>query len=153
MHLMDPWSPAPSLLPSQQHRHCPGTTGTARHYVLLIPTQLNTAYSCTLSQHNKATSTLELFLIPVIQRSDRTTALRSHFNFAFGSQYISGQLLVIWSHENWVLVQTIVQATLAGFSKKKNFFLRFTFIWDAYMSKKSTKNLTLQNDQKSNAWK
>lgn len=34
------------------------------------------------------------FFIVITQRSDKTTALRSNFSFALGSQYISGQLFV-----------------------------------------------------------
>lgn len=40
------------------------------------------------------------FFILIIQRSDKTIALRSNFNFAFGSQHMSGQLFVILSYKN-----------------------------------------------------
>lgn len=48
------------------------------------------------------------FFIVIIQRSDKTTGLRSNFSFALGSQYISGQLFVTLSHKNKVLFQTSV---------------------------------------------
>lgn len=55
-----------------------------------------------------------------MQRSDKTVALSSNFNFASGSQCISGPLFLVLSHQNEVLLQTRVQITLVVLS---NFFL------------------------------
>lgn len=87
------------LLTIQPYTHAPLVPKPQRGIMQL--TQLcscNTQHTAVLL-HKKTREYKHLFFILIIQISDKAIALSSDFNFAYGSQYISGQLLAIISHK------------------------------------------------------